>query len=88
MVAYSVQRHHKFSQACDVFQQVGKPSRRDELPLHPVRALQDFKKWVVDFIGPINPPSRHSKERYIITTTNYLTRWDEAQPVRISLWIQ
>jgi hypothetical protein len=36
-------------------QRVGKPSCRDELPLQPVRALQAFEKWVVDFIGPINP---------------------------------
>jgi hypothetical protein len=42
-----------------------------------VRALQAFEKWVIDFIGPINPTSKHSKDRYIITTTNYLTRWDE-----------
>jgi hypothetical protein len=62
-----------YARACDVFQRVGKPSRRDELPLHPVRALQAFKKWVVDFIGPINPSARHSKARYIITTTDYLT---------------
>jgi hypothetical protein len=54
----------------------------DELPLHLVRALQAFEKWVVDFIGPINPPVRHSKERYIITTIDYLTHWDEAEVVR------
>jgi hypothetical protein len=70
-----------YARACDVFQRVGKPSWRDELPLHPVQVLQAFKKWVVDFIGPISPPTRHSKERYIITTTYYLTRWDEATPV-------
>jgi transposase InsO family protein len=44
--------------------------------------LQAFEKWVVDFIGLINPPAKHSKERYIITTTNYLTRWDEAEVVQ------
>jgi transposase InsO family protein len=37
---------------------------------------------VVDFIGPINPMTKHSKARYIITTTDYLTRWDEATVVQ------
>jgi hypothetical protein len=36
----------------------------------------------VDFIGPINPPTKHSKARYIITTIDYLTWWDEAEVVQ------
>jgi hypothetical protein len=64
--------------ACDVCQRVGKPSHKDELTLHIVQTLHAFEKWFVDFIGPIHPPKKHSKERYIITATNYLTRWVEA----------
>jgi hypothetical protein len=45
----------EYAWACDVCQRVGNPSHHDELPLHPIRALQAFEKWVVDFIGPINP---------------------------------
>jgi hypothetical protein len=70
-----------YAKACVVCQRVGNPSRKDELPLHLVRALQAFKKWAIDFIGPINPHALHSKARYIITATNYLTRWVEAAPV-------
>ena len=57
---------------------MGKTSRQDELPLQAVQALQAFEKWVVDFIVLINPTTKHSKARYIITATDYLTRWVEA----------
>jgi hypothetical protein len=48
---------------------VGKPSGRDEMPLMPQAYLQVFDKWDVDFIGPINPPTRMSGAKYIITAT-------------------
>ena len=70
-----------YARSCDVCQRVGKPSRQDEFPLQPVRDLQAFEKWVVDFIGPINPTVKHLKARYIITATDYLTRWDKATVV-------
>jgi hypothetical protein len=61
---------------------VGKPSCRDELPLQLVRALQAFEKWAFDFIGPINPTTKHSKARYMITAIDYLTHCAEATIVQ------
>jgi transposase InsO family protein len=71
-----------YSKACDVCQRVGKPSIRDEIPLEPQLTLQEFEKWANDFVGPINPPGKHTREGYIITTTKYLTRWAKARAVK------
>jgi hypothetical protein len=61
-----------YYRACDVCQRVGKPSRRDEIPLAPQLTLQAFEKWAIDFVGPINPPGKRTGARYIITATEIL----------------
>ena len=50
--------------------------------LVPQITLQAFDKWVIEFVGPISPPGKRTGMRYIITTTNYLTRWVEAVHVK------
>jgi hypothetical protein len=52
------------------------------MPLMPQLTLHVFDKWVVDFIGHINPLARRSGSRYIIIAIEYLTRWEEATPVK------
>jgi hypothetical protein len=59
----------EYARACDVCQRIGKPSRRYEMPLAPKMTLQAFEKWDIDFVGPINPPGKHTGARYIITAT-------------------
>ena len=61
---------------------MGKPTKRDEMPLHPQVALEPFDKWGMDFVGPIDPPSRQKK--YIIVCTDYLTKWAEEKAVKVA----
>ena len=52
------------------------------MPLKPKVMLQAFDKWAIDFVGPINPIGKRTGARYIITVIDYLTRGDEAAPVK------
>ena len=52
------------------------------MPLVPHITLQEFDKWFIDFVRPISPIGERTGAQYIITTTNYLTRWVEATVVK------
>jgi hypothetical protein len=51
------------------------------LPLKPVVASGPFQQWGLDFIGEIHPPSS-GQHRWILTATDYFTKWIEAIPTR------
>jgi hypothetical protein len=62
---------------------MGKPTRRNEITLHPQVSLVPFDKWGMDFIGTIDPPSRYNKPIYVCT--NYLTKWAEVRAMKDSI---
>ena len=60
---------------------MGQPNRLDEMPLQPQFVVEPFNKWALEFVGPINPPSK--QKVYILVQTDYMTKRVEATaPVR------
>jgi transposase InsO family protein len=51
------------------------------LPLKPISIEAPFRQWGLDFIGEIHPHSS-SQHKWILTATDYFTKWIEAIPTR------
>eukprot|EP00253_Pinus_taeda_P020958 PITA_20958 len=51
------------------------------LPLKPISTEKPFQQWRLDFIGEIHPSSS-GQHRWILTATDYFTKWIEAIPCR------
>eukprot|EP00253_Pinus_taeda_P029880 PITA_29880 len=63
---------------CQIFQ--GK-RKLQPLPLKPIEVSAPFQQWGLDFIGEVHPSSL-PQHKWILTTTNYFTKWIEAVPTR------
>jgi hypothetical protein len=55
--------------------------KRETIPLQSIIIEEPFAQWGLDVIVPINP--KYSKgDSYIITTTDYFTKWQEVVSLR------
>eukprot|EP00253_Pinus_taeda_P007815 PITA_07815 len=71
----------KFTTACHKCQMFERKRQLLPLPLRPIATERPFQQWGLDFIGEINPSSS-GQHRWILTATNYFTKWIEAIPCR------
>jgi hypothetical protein len=62
---------------CESCQQFSGKMKNYAMPLQPISVEQPFSQWGLDVVGPINPNSRKG-HTYILTATDYFTKWPEA----------
>jgi hypothetical protein len=67
--------------ACIKCQRFSGKKQLKSLSLKPVVVSTPFQQWGLDFIGEIHPPSS-GQHRWILTATDYFTKWIEAVPTR------
>jgi len=71
----------KFVVSCHKCQIIEGKRKLLPLPLKPISTERPFQQWGLDFIGEIHLSSS-GQHRWILTATNYFTKWIEAIPCR------
>ena len=56
--------------------------RRSAFPLQPITIENPFEQWGLDVVGEINPNSS-KLHKYILTTTDYFSKWTESIPLKV-----
>ena len=51
------------------------------MPLLPISPSLTFETWAIDFIGPFPKQGKRTGARYIIIVVEYVTKWEEAEPI-------
>eukprot|EP00253_Pinus_taeda_P034443 PITA_34443 len=72
---------HSYMRKRQICQTTAGRQRKLSMPLQPVNIEQPFSQWGLDIIGDIVPHSS-KQNRYILTTTDYFTKWVEAVPLK------
>lgn len=73
---------HEYAMKCKVCKTAVGRERKAALPLQPVNIHQAFEQWGLDIIGEITPTSS-KQHKYILTATNYFTKWVESIPLKV-----
>ena len=81
-MAYFAQRCTCSCTKCEICQVNAGRERRPAFPLQLVSIENPFEQWGLDVVGEINPNSS-KLHKYILTTTDYFSKWTEAIPLKV-----
>jgi hypothetical protein len=71
----------KYYKGCQAFQRFRKIQMVPASVMNPIIKPWPLRGWGMDMIGKINPPSSKGHQ-YILTITDYFTKWVEAIPMK------
>eukprot|EP00253_Pinus_taeda_P018292 PITA_18292 len=72
---------HEYVRKCQNCQTSSGRQKKSAFPLQPVNIEQPFEQWGLDIIGEISPNSS-KQHKYILTATDYFTKWVEVIPLK------
>eukprot|EP00253_Pinus_taeda_P016073 PITA_16073 len=72
---------HEYVRKCQNCQTSSGRQKKSALPLQLVNIEQPFEQWGLDIIGEITPNSS-KQHKYILTATDYFTKWVEVIPLK------
>ena len=72
---------HAYARKCDTCQKISGRQEKSAGPLQLVIVSEPLEQWGIDIIGEINPNSS-LKHKYMLTATDYFTRWVEVIPLQ------
>jgi hypothetical protein len=71
----------EYYKGCQDCQKFGNIQRVPASALNPIIKTWPFRRWGIDLIGQINPPSSKG-HKFGLLATNYFTKWVEAIPLK------
>lgn len=72
---------YSFIGKCSTGQKIYGWMKWEVMPLHEIYVYVPFMQWGLGVICPINPKSCQGHS-YIVTTTHYFTKWQEARDLK------